>query len=109
MSKLIVVMVLLAGPMAFASQVVTVQGASAPFGTLRPSQSDPYKKLFAPRNPMPPAIDQRDAARKSKVVCGMTIIPANPGIDPKMSVPRNNDGIDYKIRAIDPPICQVPK
>ena len=43
---------------------------------------------------------------KPKVVCGMTLIPADAAIDPKMLIaPKNNDPLKYTIRAVDPPIC----
>jgi hypothetical protein len=111
MSKTIAVMLLLAASPALADQSTTAPAlrSSARFGALRPSQ-DPYKKLFvppqilpAPRKRAQPAIDS--SAPAPKVVCGMTVIPASPNIDPKMVLPRKSDGVDYAIRAIDPPIC----
>jgi hypothetical protein len=39
----------------------------------------------------------------------MTIIPADPTIDSKMRRAPKADGVDHKIRAIDPPVCQIPK
>ncbi len=35
----------------------------------------------------------------------MTILPADPKIDASMLVEPRAGGIDYKIRAIEPPIC----
>ena len=108
MSKIFAVIVLLAASPAFADQSTPTPRSSARFGALRPSQ-DPYKQLFepqknlfAPRRAMQPSIA---AAGKPKVVCGMTIIPADPKTDPKMAIARKSDGIDYTLRTIDPPFC----
>ena len=89
MSHVIAVILLLAAVPATASQS-------------SPAPANPYTKLFQlPKG----LVDPRPAERKPKVVCGMTIIPADPKIDPKMVVQRPFDGVDYKIRTIDPPVC----
>jgi hypothetical protein len=107
-SHALVVAVMLAGvaPL-FADQSTPTPRSSARFGALRPSQ-DPYKKLFEPQTKL---LEARTTAAlaalapKPKVVCGMTIIPADPKFDPKMAIPRKSDGIDYTLRTIDPPSC----
>ena len=109
MSNVIVLLVLLT---AASPAIADQSSASKPhpnlrFGALRTSQ-DPYKKLFqAPALQQPPVKAQMSAAKR-RVVCGMTVIPANPSADPKMAIPRKSDGIDYAIRVIDPPNCEIP-
>jgi hypothetical protein len=109
-SNALVVVVLLAGVApAFADQSTPAPHPNARFGALRPSQH-PYKNLFALQTNLSEARGsaQRsiDApALKPKVVCGMTIIPADPKFDPKMAIPRKSDGTGYMMRTIDPPIC----
>ena len=44
----------------------------------------------------------------STVVCGMTVIAADPGIDPKIVHPVPEDTASYKIRRIEPPVCNQP-
>jgi len=44
----------------------------------------------------------------STVVCGMTVIAADPGIDPKIVHPVPEDAANYKIRRIEPPVCNQP-
>jgi hypothetical protein len=82
----------------------------ARFGALRPQAAQPYKSLFKVATLSPPGTTQSTANDPSKptVVCGMTLIPANPNIDPKMNVTPKTDGTRYTIRAIEPPICWAP-
>jgi hypothetical protein len=46
---------------------------------------------------------------KARVVCGMTLIPADRSIDPKMAPKANSDKpknhTTYKIRPVQPSIC----
>jgi len=100
----VIVMLSAASPV-FADQSVPAQRNAAGFGALRPAQADPYRKLFVPHKAVPqPGIANQLAARPN-VVCGMTIVPADPKNDPSMVLQPKADGIEYKIRAIDPPIC----
>ena len=73
------------------------------------SSANPYQQLFSVpelSTPLPSASQPATVAPpKTRVVCGMTIVPAHPGGDPKMVLEPRRDGVDYKIRAIDPPIC----
>jgi hypothetical protein len=46
------------------------------------------------------------AAPETKVVCGMTLITADPGTDPGIAAPRRRSPTRYTIRAIQPPICR---
>jgi hypothetical protein len=105
MVKTVLAIVTLVAAPAFADQSLPAQDRSARFGTQRPLQNDPYKKLFKTPRHVTPAIGDQVSKPKRQVVCGMTIIPADPSIDPKMAISRPANGIDYKMRAIVPPIC----
>ena len=37
--------------------------------------------------------------------CNMPIVPANPAVDPKMVIPHRPEGVDPKIRVIEPTVC----
>jgi hypothetical protein len=37
--------------------------------------------------------------------CNMPIVRANPAVDPKMVVPLRTEGVDAKIRVIEPGVC----
>ena len=106
MLRALVAVLLLSASPAFADQPSPAV-TRAPLGTLRPAQVNPYKDLFQPQNSPLPA-ENVDRA-KPRVVCGMKLIPADPRIDPRMPVARPPDGIDYRIRAIEPPICNSPR
>ena len=63
--------------------------------------------------PKPPAVDWNagppaDAPRRSEpsVVCGMTLIPADPTIDPKIRVAPKDDRVKYAMRVVPPTICR---
>jgi hypothetical protein len=105
------VVALTSGAVAFADQSPVKPQATTQFGALRPAQSkDPYRKLFDTQTALKAALAQQlhtaTSAPAPKVVCGMTLIPANPTIDPKMMVEKpRSDGTKYTIRAVDPPIC----
>jgi hypothetical protein len=108
-NAILVILVLAAAP-AFADQSSVAPKASARFGTQRPSQNDPYKSLFEPRAKfLQPAMQTTAAKPKPQIVCGMTMVPGDTSIDPKMARPLPADGIDYKLRTIAPPICSTSK
>lgn len=81
--------------------------ASLPRTKLR---SNPYSRLFpvpgveAVAQPQP--TPRRAPAAEPKVVCGMTLIPADPQIDPRFAIPIPQDGTRFTIRAIEPPVCR---
>ena len=106
MLKAIVLMLMLTvGLPVFADQSLPLARSAARLGSLRAAQSHPYGKLFAPQKTvLQPAIESQPAAKR-RVVCGLTIIPVEPKSDPLMVLQPKVDGIDYTIRAIDPPIC----
>jgi hypothetical protein len=103
MKNAILVMLTLTAAPVWAEQSMQTPRSSARFGVQRPAQSDPFRKLFAPRMGFQPSIET--PAATPKVVCGTTMVPADPSIDPKMLFPRKADGVDYKIRVLTPPIC----
>jgi hypothetical protein len=108
-----VIALLLAAAPAWADQPSSSPSSTTGLGALR--SSDPYKKLFELQtdskfelqNDWKKMLGQtrEGTIAKPKLVCGMTIIPADPKIDPKMVIALPSGGVDYKIRAVDPPIC----
>ena len=107
MSKIAFVMLsLLAAQPVFAQRLPTA-GSSARFGALRP-QSDPYRKLFqtppVTKSAVLPAV--KEEPPKRTVVCGLTIVPGDPQIDPKFFVTKKNETIDYTLRKVAPPVCK---
>jgi hypothetical protein len=104
-NAIVAVVMLLAAVPVFGGQSTPNPQLNARFGALRPSQSaDPYRNLFRAQELLKKAEAER-AQASPKVVCGMTIIPADPKIDPKMAITPKKDGLDFKMRAIEPPIC----
>jgi hypothetical protein len=85
--------------------------ATARLGALRPApSSNPYATLFDAREALNPAVQSpaQKLESKSKIVCGMTIIEADPYFDQKMQVtPPKGDEVRYTIRAFDPPVCNA--
>ena len=66
-----------------------------------PPRKNPFSKLFAPDlKPQP-----REAS-KPTVVCGMTLIPIDPSIDPKIVVAPQQSDTRFTIRAVPPPVCR---
>jgi hypothetical protein len=64
--------------------------------------------------PKPPKVDwnwkplaQTQASRPS-VVCGMTVVPADPAIDPKIRVAPRDNGVKFAMKVVEPTICQAP-
>jgi hypothetical protein len=106
------------GALGIASAHVAVQEPAAPepptseTTQLLPAPSkNAYRHLFA----MPPAPQNlqgltarvRSVDAQPRVVCGMTLVPAKPDLDPKMVHQRPPEpNVDYKIRALTPRICR---
>ena len=77
----------------------------------------PSANLFGQKAPAPkppkvdwnwrPPVDEAQPAGPS-VVCGMTVIPADPKIDPKIRVAPSNTGVTFTMRAIQPTVCKTP-
>lgn len=102
------ILLAVAGP-ATADQTALNPQSTARLGALRPVQSaNPYSKLFEARGALAQAVQQEltKAAPKRRIVCGMTIIEADPSIDPKMAVTAPTDEkLRYTMRAVEPPMC----
>jgi hypothetical protein len=96
-------------------------GASQPFTARQPqSRTTPYDTLFQvpgqprpTRDPLPdwwrttaPFAAPGTVPERPALVCGMTVIPADPAIDPKMRREPAPDGTRYTLRTIEPPICR---
>jgi hypothetical protein len=85
------------------SQALQAQAPSN-LGSARPTPASPYRNLFQPRDPAPASPSQ---PAKKRVVCGMTIVQADPGLDSKMVSPPKNDQVKYTIRAVPPTTCSL--
>ena len=83
--------------------------ATSRLGALRPAQkANPYAELFDAREALKQAVrsEAQKLEPKSKIVCGMTIIEADPYFDQKMKVtPPKDANLRYTIRAFNPPVC----
>ena len=105
-NALFISMTILAGPV-FADQPAPNPSPTAQFGAPRRAQKNPYASLFTVQDALKQA-QQRlaPAAPNRTVVCGMTIIEADPYFDAKMRVtPPKDADVRYTIRAVDPAIC----
>jgi hypothetical protein len=61
---------------------------------------------FEPAGSSPPAAaGSGSTAWPPNVVCGMVLIPGDPGIDPGIQLKARDPDVRYTIRAIQPPIC----
>lgn len=91
-----------------ADQPTAAPRSTAQFGVLRPTQKNPYARLFEARDALKQSLQQAaEGAPKKKIVCGMTIIEANPFFDQNMKVTSPKDAnVRYTIRAVEPPICK---
>jgi len=72
------------------------------------TRSSPPRFLFptpTPRLNQPP--DAR-LAQKPTVVCGLTLIPADPNVDPAIRHEVPEDGPRFLIRSVDPKLCRQP-
>jgi hypothetical protein len=103
---LVLLLMLVAVPV-FGEQSAPNPQSNALLGALRKAeQKNPYGKLFEARRALSQAIAEAPKDSKPRVVCGMLIIPADPSLDPKMLItPPQDPKLEYKIRTIDPPIC----
>jgi hypothetical protein len=92
-----------------ADQASVSQQAAARLGEQRSARSsNPYAQLFEAREALKQAVQSevQKSGLKSKIVCGMTIIEADPYFDQKMKVtPPKDDNVRYTIRAVDPAVC----
>ena len=75
----------------------------------------PPANLFGQKKPAPrppsidwnwrPSADAKTPAQPT-VVCGMTLVPADPKVDPKMRVAVPERGVVFTLRTIQPTICK---
>ena len=54
-----------------------------------------------------PSVD-RKAPAKPTVVCGMTLVPADPAFDPQMKATVPDRGVAYPMRVVPPTVCKAP-
>jgi len=54
-----------------------------------------------------PSTDQNTAASPS-IVCGMTVVPGDAKVDPKMSVTVPDSRTKYTLRFVEPTVCAAP-
>jgi len=80
-----------------------------------PPKASPFGNLFAPSSKPPspprylfptPTFNQR--GDKPTVVCGLTLIPADPNVDPAIRREVPEDGPRFVIRFVDPKLCRRP-
>ena len=76
----------------------------------QPHKSNPYGGLFQPAPLVKPA-ERSEAAQpsaaKPKVVCGLTMHPADPSNDPKFAITPPDRATKYTMRLIDPAVCKA--
>jgi hypothetical protein len=78
----------------------------------------PSANLFEQKKPSqkPPKIDwnwrppaDKNSTAKPTVVCGLTLVPADPKVDARMMrVPAPDSGVTFTLRSVQPPICKTP-
>jgi hypothetical protein len=87
---------------------VSVAGATPP-SPWAPKKANPYRSLFAPQV-VAPVAPIRTATPvkppKPAVKCGLTMIPADPKIDPNFAKPTPKTSTQFSMRALDPPMCR---
>jgi hypothetical protein len=95
---------------AAANQPTRSPEPTARLGALRPAQgATPYSKLFQAPDALKQAVEPQTAkpAPKTKIVCGMMVVEADPSLDPKMLVtPPQDPKLTYTIRVFEPPMCK---
>lgn len=72
---------------------------------------NPYSRLFETPDlrtatPVQRLSAPRPETSQPRVVCGMTLIPIDPNVDPRIYVEPGRSDIRYSIRAIPPPVCK---
>jgi hypothetical protein len=106
----IVVLMLFVTVPVFGDQAPPDPKLTARFGALRPAQvKDPYGNLFKAQQELNKALAKAEVTMKPTIVCGMLVVPVDPKLDPKMGITPKQDGIDFTMRAIEPPVCHPAK
>ena len=78
----------------------------------------PKIELAAPSqapSPTPPGNDPKAQAlrqlqqlrQSAKAICGMTIVPTDPSVDPQMKAPIQSRGAVPTMRVVTPPMCSA--
>lgn len=89
--------------------------AMAPIGAQ--AEFKPPPNPFGQRKPAPkaPSIDwnwrpsaDAKAPAQPTIICGMTVVPADPRVDPKMRVAAPARGVTFTMRTVPPTICRAP-
>ena len=71
----------------------------------QPSSSKPYRQLFEVPG-LETSVKRPAPIATPRVVCGMTIIPADPSVDPKILVAPPREDTRHTPRVIPPPVCK---
>jgi hypothetical protein len=90
------------------SLVVATAAAAQEFkppANLFAQQKKPVPKPQVDWNWRPPA--DGTAAAKATVVCGMTVVPADPKMDPGIRVTAPDSRFSYTLRSVQPEICKT--
>jgi hypothetical protein len=102
---------------AFIAFVALVHIGSGPIAAQQSTNGlPPRANLFAPssktaaspRSLFPTPLSQAKAAQAGKkptVVCGMTLIPGDPKVDPGIRHEVREGGPRFSIRSVDPKVC----
>jgi hypothetical protein len=74
------------------------------------ASKDPFSRLFVQDRNRTPLYPEPDVVRAReidprRIVCGMTVIQADPSVDPKMVIPAPPNSDQFRIRRITPPVC----
>jgi hypothetical protein len=113
---LILVIAPLGLPLALHAQQPTAQFGRAigPRSPVPPARSsrNPYSRLFGAGREVPhrkveqatPPASKSQAA--PRVVCGMTVVPADPGVDSRFLVARPPTPTRFTLRVIEPSLCR---
>ena len=106
--------------------VAVVHIGSASIAAQQPKEGLPpngsaFGNLFAPGKPASPprflfptptpTLNQPSGARaaqKPTVVCGLTLIPGDPNVDPAIRREVPEDGPKFSIRSVEPTVCGRP-
>ena len=66
----------------------------------------PTKTPSSPRLLFPTPRPELRSAPKPTVVCGLTLIPGDPNVDPAIRHDVPEDGPRFSIRSVDPKLCR---
>ena len=96
---------------AFAGAIALVTAGSAAAQEFKPPP------LFADQTrpaPKPPKVDWNwrppvhTQTASPAVICGMTVVPADPKTDPKMAVKPKDTRTNYTLKVAEPTVCKAP-